>query len=255
MAKLDEIITDKETYPDESKITLVDGSELTLGEVRSGYLKDADYRRKTTALSREREQLERQVSQKELEFSAAEERMTDLAREIMERRAGTSKEAIAEEIESDPKAKALLTKLSSLEQNVAGLRTELGRRDKIARDTYYNALVTRHKETLAKLKEQDKDLDEEGLVEYARSEGIPFLDKAYKALKYDEAVLKAKKEGDKEGYKRAKDEPPSPLIPVRKVTKPAADRPKTFDEALEAAISDPDIAKGLTDDLVSGFNL
>jgi hypothetical protein len=44
------------TETEETKVSLDDGTEVTIDELKSGYMKDSDYRQKTEALAREREQ-------------------------------------------------------------------------------------------------------------------------------------------------------------------------------------------------------
>lgn len=244
MAKLDEVVADKSTYPDEMKISLAEGVEVTLGEVRAGYLKDADYRKKTQGLARDREKLQQERAERESAYMEAEERLMELARGVVQQNPGATPTEVKEELQLHPEARKLMTRIDELGKTVETLQSTLKQRDEASVNAYKANLVRQHQTALAQLKKDDPELDEQELIEFARSNAIPRLDVAYRAMKWPDALAKAKQDGAKEGYDKAKKE--SPILPVRRTTPVRSKddkKPKTFTEAADAAIADPEIQK------------
>ena len=252
MATLLDIINDKEKYPDSTAITLADGVQTTVGEVRKGFMMESDYRKKTADLAAQRRELERRQSEFENARAQAEAQLEELAKEVLikAQESGVPKSAqedeVLRELRANPIANALYTKIESLTAKVneldslnRSLRDNLKQRDQ-------NALVSQHQRVLAYLKQNDPELDTDALVRFARENYVPRLDLAYrlytedKRMKrtVDEAVAKAKKEAMDEAKRLAV----QPTIPLRRaaVTLPK-DAPKTFDEAIEVAMKDPEV--------------
>jgi hypothetical protein len=106
--------------------------------------------------------------------------------------------------------------------------------------------IDQHRRALAAIKSKDPDLDETNLVQYARDNAIPRLDLAYRLLtedkRYKDGVDKARETASKEGYEKAKRELAQPMLPSRRVAPSVPeDAPKSFDEAAERALRDPEI--------------
>jgi len=109
MATLQEIMDDKDKYPDDTKILLAEGSEVPLGELRGGYMKDGDYRRKTTEVANHRRQLESERVQFEQARMEAENQLTELAKQAILTKGGepVARDELTDLLERDPVAKAL----------------------------------------------------------------------------------------------------------------------------------------------------
>lgn len=252
MAKTwDEVLTDRTTYPDDMIMSLADGTEVPLSDLRAGYLKDADYRRKTSDLARQREEFEKTATDRAQALADAEARLRQMAEQLQTRQPNATKDEVQEQLESNPIAKRLFDKIAALEQampNIAKAMTVLDQRQKDSQIAY---LAEQHRRVIHHLKEQDPELDVEGLTKFAQERYIPRLDDAYHVMNREKLLEKARKEakeeGQKLGYEKAKKDLAVPaMLPGRRHVTPAADAPKTLDEAFDRAAQDPEIMGLLT---------
>lgn len=247
MPTLQQYLNDRGTYPDTQKITLADGVETTLGELRGGYLMQADYTRKTTELSNYRRQLDQEKTEWDAARLEAEARLTELAKTLMATNPGMTREEAEDEIEADPRNKKLLSKLEQLEAKLAAYDEKLPAIERGLRGAQEAYVADKHRQALAEIKKQDPDVDVDELVNYARTHYIGRLDDAYRSYRHealvDKAVKRATEEARKEAYEKAKQDLLQPLITPRRVVTPGPDAPKDFDGARDAALSDPEILK------------
>lgn len=254
MATRDEIIADKTTYPDDTKITLASGVEMTLGELRGGFMRQNDYTRKTQDISRERESFAREKSDFEQQKVSAEAELTALASRTLDQlsrqRPAGAPEPTVDEVEAairrDPIANRLLEQNRRLEERLNGMaerdktyETRLAEQDKRFYTDFYNRQI-------AALKSKDPELDTDALVTHAKQNGFRDLTKAYRDMtedrRFEEATKKAREDGLKEGVERAKRDLQQPVIPQRRVVAPVPEGlPQNFDDAAEAAKRDPSI--------------
>ncbi len=246
MPTIEEVLADKKTYPDDLKITVADGVETTLGQLRGGYLRQADYTKKTTELARQREHLEQQWQQQSAALADAERRLQELAAYIVRANPGATRDEVSEYLQHDPVASRLYREalwqrqvLQTMGQALLDLDRRLMERDR-------EAMADQHRRVLATLKQQDPDLDEEALVRFARDNFIPRLDHAYTLFKHDEILRRererAAEEASKKAYEKAKLElsaPPIPLSP--RTASPPPETPQTLDEAAQKATHDMDV--------------
>src|SRR3990167_6610052 len=153
MPTLEEFVTNKETYPDTLKITLADGVESTLGEIRSGFMKEKDYRKKTMELSEVRRQHERELQDFEAARLDAEAKLAALAQQLVTARPGATQDDITEELESSPIAKKLYAKINELEGKVK--EREVAENEmKTALGNWQQAqIVDQHRKVLASIKQ------------------------------------------------------------------------------------------------------
>lgn len=254
MPTLQEIIDNKTQYPDTQEIVLTSGSgelvKVTLGDLRGGFMKDADYRKKTTEVANQRRDLDRQRQEWEKERADAEAKLQEIAAKLVKQPSVTTEDDLTEAIKADPVGKYLLEKLESVTKDMGELKESAKRLDdttKLHAETY---LADQHRRVLAHLKQRDKDLNEEELIAFAQQNYVPRLDLAYRLMTEekrhkavtDEAVKKAREEGVAEGRKAAT----QPVIPSRRAPiLPPEGAPKTFEEAAEKALQDPEILAAL----------
>lgn len=245
MPTFDELIADKKTYPDDTKITMADGVEVTLGHMRGGFMKDADYRRKTADLARHREEFDRDRTEREHALQDAETRLQELAKQVVGHNPTATRDDVADILAQDPVAQRLVNRIEQLEGAFKPLAEAIVSMDKRFKDDAMANMVTQHRRALAYLKQQDPNLDETELVNFAKTRQIPRLDDAYRLMKHDDLLgaerKKAAEEADKKGYERAKREAAAPQIPVRRAPQSAPDAPKSLDEALERAVRDEEV--------------
>lgn len=249
MPRIDDIIGNKDQYPDDTQITLPDGTPITLGEVRAGYMKDADYRRKTSELAQSRRELEQLAALRAQELQAAEQRLVELAAQVVTGQAQRQQANAAmpsegeDEEETDPRIKRLRDELATIRQTIDPLAQAVLGMDQRMRQSALAYLAQQHQQVLQRLKQEDPELNEQELIAFARQRMIPRLDDAYRLYRFDKLVEKraaeAKESGLKEGYQKAKAE--SPLLPLRRGVFQPAEKPKSLEDAFQQALKDPEV--------------
>lgn len=247
MPTLDDYLSNKQQYPDDQKISLADGVETTLGQLRGGFMKDSDYRKKTADVARERERFERDRSDWETARYDAEAKLTDLAKQLVSQRPEASRDEIEDALERDPVAKRLATQLEAVTKKLGALEQATVTNQNTAKMHEQAWLAEQHRRVLNQIKQHDPSLDTEELVRFAKDNMVPRLDHAYRLMTYErqiEASAKnARDAGLKEGFDRAKTELNQPVLPSRRLFTPAEDAPKTFEQAADRALQDPEILK------------
>jgi len=251
MATFDEIVGNRKDYPDEVKIDLGNGVVVTLGDVRGGYMKDADYRQKTSEVARQRRALDEETANRQAAFLEAEAKLAEWTKTLMSQNPGMTKTEAEEELEADPRYKRLMSKVESMESAAKESAKKIEVLEKTITDDQRGRMVAAHRQVLWSLKQADPELDTDALVEFAQSRGIPRLDDAYVLMNHGKLVDKEKKRAVEETVKttteKVKREMNQPVITGRsKVIKPAQDAPKTMDEAMEQALNDESIIAALT---------
>lgn len=243
MATLYDVLSDK-NRPDDQKIT-IEGVETTLGDLRKGVMFQGDYTRKTQQLSRERENFEKQQGEWEYARLDAEAKLQEMAKRLMTANPGMSRAEAEEELETDPRVAKLNAKIDKLNEHLEVLGKAQLDQQKEMQFQRVAQYADQHRRALAYLKSQNPDLNTDELVQFAKTQGIPNLLTAHKAFSYDDSLKsaesRAKEAGIKEGMERAKRELNQPIIPSRRVLTPAPNAPKSFDEAIDAALQDPEI--------------
>lgn len=248
MPSLQDLLDDKKNFPDDRKITLADGIETTLGELRGGYMKDADYRQKTSRLAREREEFSTERARFEQDRQEAEAQLAKLVEQAVTRGAPVSQQQDEWEAyaQRDPLARRLMSELAEVKTKQSQWEQKQAEYEQRLHQQQQALYIDQHRRALAALKSKDPDLDEGNLVQYARDNAIPRLDLAYRLLteekRFKSEVDKAKENASKEGYEKAKRELAQPMLPSRRVAPSVPETaPKSFDEAAEAALRDPEI--------------
>lgn len=244
---LDEILSNKEQFPDEQPIQLAEGVTVTLGQLRAGYLKDADYRRKTAALAEERRRFEAERAQHLAALQEAEVRLQQMATEVLQRATAANRAPLTpaqaeQALDDDPRVAALRQEIEALKQRaVAPLAQAVAQLGQYLHQQQLAAYAQQHRMMLAALKQRDPDLDENALIEFAKANAIPRLDIAYMAMKKDELIQKAKEEGKKEGFEAGKRAAAVPRIPVRRPVATPEATPKSINELVEQASQDQEV--------------
>jgi hypothetical protein len=250
MPTLDEFISNRDNT-DETKITLADGVETTLGDLRKGFMKEQDYRSKTMDLANRRRTFEQQTSEWEAARLDAEAKLTDLAKQLITQNPRATQEQIDEQLETDPRAKKLNDKIAKMEERLVASEQRNQAYEQKFKAQEESYIADQHRRVLAFLQQQDPELQNpekvDELVTFAKSNYIPRLDWAYKLQNYEgnvkKAVDNARKEAREEGYSKAKQELLQPVLSPRRMVTPIKDAPKTLDEAADAALRDTDIWK------------
>lgn len=254
MASLQELLGDRNSYPDDTKLTLAGGVETTLGEVRKGYMMESDYRRKTTTVAEQKRMLDSERQQFEAARLDAEQKLENLAASLLKREPNASRDELAEELEANPVAKALAGEIKKLNAEIAEIKRTTGEIGNEIVQSRQQAMVNEHRKVLADLKRQDPSLNEADLVAFAKANYVPRLDLAYKLLTADDKIAKAAKEAAEkarqEGIEEGKRLAVAPTLPSRArllAPEQSKDSPQDFDSAADAALKDPEIIGLLTE--------
>lgn len=248
MPKLNEIIANKKDYPDEQTVN-VGGEDITLGELRQGYMKDADYRQKTTTLAREREEFHRDYAAKAAALDETKRQLQAMAQSVAAKApSDASEDDIEEEINRNPVAKRLKNQLNQMEQVLVPMAKSLVAIDKQMKDAAMAATTDFHRRALLDIVSKDKSADPAQIIEYAKNNRIPNLYTAYRDMTRDSAVEMAKEEGRRAGLEEGKllgkKESLAPTLPLRQ--RPAAIKDNdgkvlNLDDAAEVAKQDMDV--------------
>jgi len=245
--KLNEIIANKKDYPDEQTVN-VGGEEVTLGELRSGFMKDSDYRQKTSTLAREREEFHRDYAAKAAALEETKRQLRELADQAAARAPrDSSEDDIETEIERNPIAKRLKGRLSEMEQVLVPMAKTLVAIDKQMKDAAMAATTDFHRRALMDIVSKDKNADPAQIIEYAKNARIPNLYTAYRDMTRDAAIESAKEEGRKAGLEEGKvlgkKESLAPTLPLRQraAVKDKDGKVLSLDDAVEAAKQDMDV--------------
>lgn len=247
MPKLEDILADSKTYPDDQQITLADGVTVTLKDLRSGY---RDYRDKASAVARQREQLERDYQERMTALQTAEARLMELAKDVVARQPATAtQDDLTDAVAADPAVGRVMNEISQMKQALGYVVAGLKAMDDRFQHNTMAQIQAQHKLMLAHLKKQDPDLNEEELITYAQQHMTPRLDVAYAAMTRDKAIeaatRKAMEEGEKKGYEKARTELLAPQLPLRRSQAVSSGTPSSLDEAVDKALQDPDVLKPL----------
>lgn len=245
MPTYEEFLNNREQYPDDTKITLADGVDTTLGELRKERMLERDYRKKTSDVANRARALEQERIEWENARLEAENRLAEMAKQIIARNPGMTQPEAEDELNDNPLARKLSEKLKAVEEKLGEYDKKFGEAEARIRQTEEAYVRDQHLRVLQQIKERRPDQAPEDLVNWARGQYIPRLDWADKLKNYDEdfkaAAEKARREGVEEGLSKAKKELQQPRITPRRVVAPKPEDPKNFDEALNAALSDPEI--------------
>lgn len=248
MATLAEILADK-NKPDDQKI-VIEGVETTLGELRQGTLFQQDYTKKTMRLSEDRKKLDLERAEWDVARQEAERQLADLAKQIVQQNPQATKSELETAIEADPVYQRVHGRIGKIDETIAKLEGTLGQLHEALQKREMRDLEQQHMRVLSDLKREDPTLNDEELVQYAASYRIPRLDVAYRSMMFEKRIEEAKKlgreEGLKEGIEKGKTELSQPMLPSRRVlSTPLAEKPVTWDTAVDAALSDPEILQTL----------
>jgi hypothetical protein len=234
------------------KITLADGVESTLGDLRGGNSRTDDYTRKTQAVAREREAFSREKAEFERAKAEAEAQLASMAEKLVVQRPAAQVDEIEQHLQTDPVARKLVERIDSINKKVEEANARAAKAEETLQQQQRGYIADQHRRVLATLKQRDPDLNEQDLVRFAQENYIPRLDLAYRLYTEDarlkSEVDKAREEARKEAYDRAKRDLAQPVIPQRRVVTQTLDKdaPQTFDEAAERAAQDPEILNVLS---------
>lgn len=230
--KLSEYLLDKTKYPDDTKINF-HGEETTVGELRKDAMPLGEFTKVTQKHSTEKQALEKQIK----------DQNAQLARAIAERngsrpntdREGNILDADLKELEGDPIFGGMVKRLKGMEQKLEQSAQRLNQHELVFTANQHLAVIER-------LKTRNKDLNTDALLDFAKTRGIGNLDDAHELMTRNDAVKAAREEGRSQGLEEGKRVAMVPPITFgHRSRSRGAEAPKTLDDAVDAALSDPDV--------------
>lgn len=236
---------------DDAKIKLADGTEITIAELKKGYMMQADYTRKTQALAEERKALEKERSTFDKEQV---EKALQLQKELERDPIGTLdklREQYEEQGIFEPKDPETLAK----EDEIRRLKEEKLKLEQEKIEREQQETFDKIKTELDSLAEKYGDkIDINNIVQFMIDNNFYDPERAMKALYFDvfieekEKALKAKEDEIKKAKESAvneyiqsktkKQETKPPLGTSTTGSPPVTiQKPKTFQEARKAALA------------------
>lgn len=158
----------------------VNGEELevTLEELQAGFMRQADYTRKTTDLANQRQELEPYIAVAEAFDQDAETALRAMGRhygieiDSAQTAVPASTDAYGYEVEDEAPIAARDPRIDALAGEVEVLRTNQAQ-----------SILKEHAEALVK---RHPDADPEEVIRHARARGFPNLESAYRDLAFEE---------------------------------------------------------------------
>ena len=237
MANWGEITADRTKYPDEMSVQIA-GVDVTLGDLRNGFVPKADMTKATQAQA---EKFQKQMQEIQTAMQSRESQLQTQLAQAMARR-GMNPDNAQEDDLSVYRNDATFGPL------VKALDRERQRNDQLQSRVQMDEVsvrTMRYQDELNVMKKEHPELNEQELANYAAKlwQGGPDLRVAKRLMTYDQDVERIKKDAEEAGYKRAKAEPPAPPMPRagRVSAGSTVAVPKDMKAAAEAALNDPEI--------------
>jgi chromosome segregation ATPase len=250
MPSFDEVLSDVNTFPDDTKVTLASGVEVTLKDIRKGSMQQRDYTQKTMKLSEDRRQVEQEKQTLATNYAEAEAKLAEYARQLFAAnpQQTQTKDDIEELIQSDPVAKRLIKEVDSLKAELTKSNQALNQQGQMLKMYAETYIADQHSRVINYLKQQDPELDVDSLIAFAKQRMVPRLDDAYYLMNKDRILEKERKTAtetaSKEAYDRAKNELNQPVLPSTRFISPTpVDKAKDLDTAARDALNDPEIIR------------
>ena len=234
MATLEEIVANRQAYPDDTTWDVGGGVTVKLKDLRDTLIPKGEMTRMTQAAAEEKRQYQQKLQQYEAQ-------MTEMARRATMPAPPSGTDPLQPYLD-DPTFGPLAKQLREVAENQKAIMQQTRQHEQVW-------WAQQHLNTIEKLKSQDKDLDDQkiqGLIGFAKQHGLANLDHAYRLMTDDTRIKRAADEAEKRGYDKAKAEPPPPPIPAGRVAATSPNAPKSFEEAKQAARAEPEIMRGIT---------
>ena len=265
-----EILNNREKYPDDQEITLVDGSKMTVKQLRDQLQPRAEFTRASEGWSREKRQLEGSINGLQGQLSKLQ---TDLQAAIAERdsrpvpAATRGNGPTEEELEGDPVLGPLVRNIKAVSKKLDDGLTRLGEHEarlKTHEDTWVKrdymtqlANITAFHNGRYNKDGQGKAFDQKAFLDYAMERGIADLDVAYRSFSRDDEVGLAVKEAEERGAERARKERVPPIPGGRRSATPRSpELPESLDKLTDdQVLNDPLMQRAMAgEDVESEIN-
>ena len=237
--ELNAVLEDSQNYPDTMSID-IGGQKVTLGDLRAtpqfkGFTKYSQER------SREKQELEGRLSQAQQERDRAAQELANAMATSRQAPNLNSNDPLAA-FRADATFAPLIAVLDKAVEKADALEKKAGLYEQ---NIWMNAHVNAIKDIQGNDSEFKDPAKVNELISYAKNNGISNLSLAHRELTRDRDIKKALEEGEKKGIEAGKKKAISEMTMVpsgaRRLVSPTPDAPKTFDEAEDAALADPEV--------------
>ena len=245
--KWEEVVSDKNKYPDDMVVRLADGTETKLSDLRPGYMKDSDYRQKTAMLARQREDFEAQAVGRLQALQEGEAQLRSIAAQMLQQNPNMTKREVAAAMDDNDDVSQLRAEIAELKGAVKPMAEYITAFDQRAKQARQAHVVNEHRKAMIDLKAKHPDLNEMELLQYAKDRLIPNLYEAHKNMTHDSVIESRVKEAREAAYREGMEKGrvealAPPALPVRTVVPQRVEgAPKDLREAATKALQDPEV--------------
>jgi len=248
-----EILTNREKYPDDRKIVLGDGEEVTVKQFRDALMPKSDFTKQTETWAKKERELQQTVEGLNGRLAAeiqAREAAAAASGKPPEKPAGgyTEEDLLADPV-LGPIVKRLNDATSSLKAHEDRIKMH---EDTWMRNQYTAQLADIGKRHNARFNADGKGqaFDQKAFLDYALSNQISNLEVAYQAFSRGDEVAASVKEAEARGVERGKQAAKVPVVPFGRRSGPT--RPeglpegKTLDTLTDEEVAaDPDMQRAM----------
>jgi hypothetical protein len=245
----DAILRDRTKYPDDRKIVLADGEEITVKELRDSLLPKADFTRASEGWSRKERELTSSVEG--LQAQLAEALKTKAPAEVARTPAGGYSE---EDLLGDPI-------LGPIVRDLKATRTRLTEHEERMKGHEEYVMTREYKGQLASIASQHnarynpdgtgKAFDQKAFLDYVVEKQTPNLDTAYSAWSRDDEIERVTRDAEARGEERGMKKAAVPNVPFGRRRAPLRDKdlPESLDKVTDEMLeTDPDMQDALRAD-------
>ena len=254
-----EILTNREKYPDDRKIVLGDGEEVTCKELRDTLQPRAEYTRASQGWASEKQQLTARQQELENAYNATQ---AQLQQALAEREArGTAPARTAsggytrEELLADPVLGDIVREGDQAKAEIKQLRRELDEgKNYILRREYEARLETLGNRYNSRFNKDGKGKawDQKAFLDHAINTNTSNLDVAYNSFTLEDEASARAKEAEERGYEKGLKQGKVPNIPIGRRRAPLSEKDlagKSFQDISEEDIAaDPEIQAAMYSD-------
>lgn len=245
MATLQDILNNRETYPDSQEIEMM-GQKMTLGSLRADLIPKGDFTRATQKLSDDKARLESSQAQLQEAYNGLQAQLKTLVDARGQQPSQNGAMSDMDALAADPLLGPLVKTMQRIEQRIEADSKRYDVIQNTQKEMVTEYLKNEYRRKLSDMKRDHPDLSEPTLIDFATKHQIADLDLAYKLMTVDTRVEQTAREAEQRGYDKGKTEVQQvpPILPGRRMMgPPPTEGIKTLDEAERAAVNDPEIAK------------
>ena len=244
MANLQDVLLNREKYPDTQEID-IGGQKMSLGDLRNDVIPKGDMTKATQKLSEEKRALEQNVTELQSAYQGLQGQLSTLLAGRTTADGTPARTSPLSDLEADPLLGPVIAELRAVRADLskANDTNERLQRQQVEMATTY--IQDGYRRRIAELQSKDAALDPHALIQFAVSRNMPDIDMAYQLMTEDSRLKQRETEAEKRGYEKGKQEVVIPPISSgrRMTVAPPPEGVKDLDSAKDAALNDPTIER------------